>query len=89
VLVNYWWNGAPNYGAPHGALLHAVLTIRDLPPDQRAVWATLFQQFVFTNPESALEHLVPTLRGMLAPPSAERTRKIREKLALDFKRGES
>jgi len=89
VLVNYWWNGAPNYGAPHGALLHAVLTIRDLPPDQRAVWAAIFQQLVFTNPESALGHLVPALRGMLAPPSAERTRKIREKLALDFKRGES
>ena len=32
VLVNYWWNGAPDYGAPHGALLHALLTIRDLPP---------------------------------------------------------
>jgi hypothetical protein len=89
VLVNYWWNSAPNYGAPHGALLHAVLTIRDLPTDQRAVWAALFQQLVFTNPESALEHLSPALRGMLAPPSAERTRKIREKLALDFKRSET
>jgi hypothetical protein len=85
VLVNYWWNGAPNFGAPHGALLHAVLTIRDLPPDQRAVWASIFQHLVFTDPESALAHLPSSQRGMLGPPSPERTRRIREKIARDFR----
>jgi hypothetical protein len=88
VLVNYWWNGAQNFGAPHGALLHSLLTIRDLPPDQRAVWASIFEQLVFTDPESALAHLPPAQRGMLGPPSAERTRAIREKLARDFQRAE-
>ncbi|HEU4590122.1 MAG TPA: cupin-like domain-containing protein [Steroidobacteraceae bacterium] len=88
VLVNYWWNPAPDYGAPHGALLHALLTIRDLPADQRAVWQSLFQQLVFADPESALAHLAPARRGMLAPPSPERTRKIRETLARDFRRTE-
>jgi len=86
VLVNYWWNDAPNYGAPHGALLHALLTIRDLPADQRAVWAAMFQQLVFADPERALSHLPPAQRGMLAPPSEERTRKIRETLAREFSR---
>ena len=71
-------------GAPHGALLHAVLTIRDLPADQRAVWAARFQQLVFADQERVLEHLPPSLRSMLAPPSAERTRKIREILARDL-----
>jgi hypothetical protein len=84
VLVNYWWNAAPDFGPPHGALLHALLTIRDLPADQRAVWANLFQQLVFTDPEQALAHLPAAQRGMLAPPSAERTRRIREKLAKDL-----
>ncbi len=56
VLVNYWWNAAPNFGAPHGALLHALLTIRDLPADQRSVWAFIFQQLVFQDPEQALAH---------------------------------
>jgi hypothetical protein len=88
VLVNYWWNGAPDFGPPHGALLHALLTIRDLPPDQRAVWANLFQQLVFTDPEQALAHLPAQQRGMLAPPSPERTRLIREKLAKDLGRTE-
>jgi hypothetical protein len=86
VLVNYWWNDAPNYGAPHGALLHALLSIRDLPPDQRAVWAAMFQQLVFDAPDRALAHLPPAQRGMLGPPSEERTRKIRETLARDFSR---
>jgi hypothetical protein len=84
VLVNYWWNAAPDFGPPHGALLHALLTIRDLPADQRAVWANLFQQLVFTDPEQALAHLPAAQRGMLGPPSAERTRRIREKLAKDL-----
>jgi hypothetical protein len=84
VLVNYWWNPAPDFGAPHGALLHALLTIRDLPPEQRAVWANLFEQLVFSDPEEVLAHLPPRQRGMLGPPSAERTRGIREKLARDL-----
>jgi hypothetical protein len=88
VLVNYWWNEATDHGAPHGALLHALLTIRDLPPDQRAVWSEIFAQLVFADPESALAHLPASQRGMLAPPSPERSRKLREILARDLKRGE-
>jgi hypothetical protein len=61
-----------------------LLTIRDLPADQRAVWANLFQQLVFKDPEQALAHLPAAQRGMLGPPSAERTRRIREKLAKDL-----
>jgi hypothetical protein len=84
VLVNYWWNDAPNYGAPHGALLHSVLAIRDLPADQRGVWESMFRELVFADPDHALAHLPPDKRGMLGPPSADRTRTIREKLARDF-----
>jgi hypothetical protein len=85
VLVNYWWDNAPDFGAPHGALIHALLTIRDLPADQRAVWESIFRQLVFTDPERALAHLSSGQRGMLAPPSTERTRKLRETLARAFK----
>ncbi len=87
VLVNYWWDDAPEPGVPHGALLHAVLTIRDLPPGQRAVWQSIFEQLVFMDPERALAHLPPAQRGLLAPPSAEKTKKIRDLLARDFNRG--
>jgi hypothetical protein len=88
VLVNYWWNDAPNFGAPHGALIHALLTIRDLPADQRGVWESIFRHLIFTDPERALAHLPAAHRGMLAPPSAERTRKLRETLARQFRSNE-
>ena len=86
MLVNYWWNDARRAGSAFDAMLHAILTLRDLPPDQRAVWANIFQQLVFSDPERALAHLPVQQRGMLAPPSAERTRRIREMLAKDFAR---
>jgi hypothetical protein len=89
VLVNYWWDDAPRSAAPPGALVHALLAIRDLPADQRRVWESMFKQLVFTDPERALAHLLPAQRGMLAPPSAERTRKLRATLAREFGKSDS
>ena len=84
VLVNYWWNDAKRTGAPFDCMLHAILTLRDLPPAQRDVWRTLFEQFVFTAADQALAHLPREQRGLLGPPSDERTRAIRAILARSF-----
>ena len=86
VLVNYWWNAAPKLGSPYAVLLHAALTLRDLPADQRAMWKSMFERLVFSDPEEALGHLPPTKRGLLGPPSPQRTREIREILAQTFTR---
>ena len=86
MLVNYWWDAAPELRRAARGAAACVLTIRDLPPDQRAVWESMFQQLVFSAPDSALAHLAPAQRGMLAAPSEERTRKIRETLAREFGR---
>ena len=38
VLVNYWWRSTPSFmGPPLSVLQHAILGLRDLPEDQRAV----------------------------------------------------
>jgi hypothetical protein len=84
VLVNFWWNTAPKMGNPFGVLLHAALTLRDMPADQRAVWRELFEHYIFTDPRISMAHLTPEQRGMLGPPSAERTRQIRAILAAAF-----
>jgi hypothetical protein len=86
VLVNYWWNGAPNMGNPFGVLLHASLTLRDMPADQRAVWRALFDHYIFSDPKISMGHLTPEQRGLLGPPSAKRTREIRAILAAAFSR---
>ena len=86
VLVNYWWNEARPTGSPFDTLLHAVLTLRDLPDDQREVWRTLFAHYVFTPGDQGLAHLPPEQRGLLGPPSPERAQAIRAILARAFSR---
>jgi hypothetical protein len=84
VLVNYWWNNTPKMGSPFAVLLHAALSLRDLPAEQREVWHAIFEHFVFTDPEQAMRHLPPLQRGLLGPPSAQRTKQIRGVLADSF-----
>ena len=37
VLVNYWWRQSPAFmDSPMNALMLAIMTVRDLPPEQRA-----------------------------------------------------
>jgi hypothetical protein len=66
VLVNYWWNAAePGFGSPYDALLHAFLTLRTLPPNQRAAWRAVFDHYVFETGGDPVEHLPPDARGAL------------------------
>ncbi len=87
ALVNYWWNDAPQLGSPYGVLLHAAMSLRDLPADQRAAWRAFFDHLVFTDPESALGHLKPEHRGLLGPPSARRSQEVRGILSQAFPPG--
>lgn len=86
VLVNFWWNSTPKMGSPYAVLLHAAMSLRDLPADQRAMWRAMFEHLVFSAPEEALAHLPPDKRGLLGPPSPERTREVRSILAATFNR---
>jgi hypothetical protein len=86
VLVNYWWNDARRAGSPFDAMLHAILSLRDLPPEQRAVWRTLFEHYVFQPGDEAMAHLPRDQRGLLGPPSTERDAAIRAALARAFSR---
>ena len=70
LLVNYWWcDSLPELGSPTGALLHAMLAIRDLPPHQRKAWANLFNHYVFEADESTHGHIPEHARGCLSSPA--------------------
>jgi hypothetical protein len=84
VLVNYWWNDAPRPGVPYTVLLHAALSLRDMPDDQRRVWRAMFDHFIFTDPDESMRHLAPQHRGLLGPPSPRRTQEVRRILAQAF-----
>jgi hypothetical protein len=67
MLVNYWWSPPkPDKGHPVDALLHAMLTIRDLPEQHRAAWREHFEHYVFAG-TAAGTHLPEDRRGILGP----------------------
>ena len=81
LLVNYWWWSSPVYkGSPTTALMHAILSVRDLPPRQRAAWRTIFDHYVFGADESVYEHIPEPGRGCLAPLDEDGAKKLRAQI---------
>lgn len=77
VLVNYWWSHEET-ASPFGALVHALMTIRDLPPAQRTAWRTWFDHYVFgEDAADAGAHLPEAARGILSAGSPARTERLR------------
>lgn len=78
VLVNYWWRDTPDYlDSPVNALLHAILTVRDLPEEQRRTMARMFQHYVFEPGEKTTAHIPESARRVLGPLDAARVRDLR------------
>lgn len=72
ILQNYWWRDTPRFlGQPQDALNHAILSIRDLPAEDRAIWRDLFDHFVFDSGPAAKDHIPVGARGVLDPLTAE------------------
>lgn len=80
VLVNYWWDDAPQPAAPYDALFHAILAIRDMPKDHQALWKTVFDYYVFTGGGDPLAHLADGDKGSLGPLTPELIRRIKASL---------
>jgi cupin-like protein len=78
VLVNYWWRRAPEHmDSPIQALLHAIMTVRDLPEDQRRMMEMMFRHYVFSPGEHTTGHIPENARRMLGPLDANRVREMR------------
>jgi hypothetical protein len=71
ILVNYWWTPAlpDGVGSPYDGLLHAMLAFRHLPEDERKVWRTMLDYYVFGTDGHAAAHLPEHAKGILGPPS--------------------
>jgi Cupin-like domain len=78
ILLNYWWRDTPRFlGQPQDALNHAILSIRDLPTEDRAVWRDLFDHYVFANTPQSSDHIPEGARGVLDPLTAETAGRLR------------
>lgn len=81
VLVNYWWRQSPAYmDSPIGALMLAIMSVRDLPKAQRDAWQNLFRHYVFEADENTASHIPEQARRVLSPLDAEAVREIRARL---------
>ena len=71
ILVNYWWTPdlPEGIGSPYDGLLHAMLAFRHLPEDERNVWRTMLDYYVFGTDGDAAAHLSDRAKGILGPPS--------------------
>lgn len=84
VLVNYWWHDRFGEGAKadsaFDALLHAILSIRDLPPQTRQAWAGFFEHYAFGVQTGVTEHIPFERRGILSDLSAAQRTALRAHL---------
>lgn len=81
VLVNYWWRQTPAWmDTPMNALMLALMTVRDLPVEQRAVWEDVFRHYVFAPDEATIEHIPADARRALGSIDETRARAMRARL---------
>ena len=87
VLVNYWWREVPEFfDSPSGSLLHCLLTLKSLPPEQRARWKAVFDYLIFQTETPALEHLPPEVRGLFGDLTQDKADRIRAMLIKSLSR---
>ncbi|MET0982502.1 MAG: cupin-like domain-containing protein [Telluria sp.] len=78
TLVNYWWRQSPPFmDTPTTTLMHALLTMRDLPRAQRDAWQALFRHYVFDSDGAEAAHIPPGARRVLAPFDEDSARALR------------
>jgi hypothetical protein len=85
ALVNFWWREAPPWAfTPSHTLLHALLTLRDLPADERAAWRAFFDHYIFRSDEARLgdpmAHIPMDARGLYGPMTPQVMARLRATL---------
>jgi hypothetical protein len=82
AMMNFWWRDAPNYMfTPLITLMHALLSIRELPRREREAWRTVFDHYIFQTGGDPMEHLPEAARGIMGEMTPERVTRLRQHLA--------
>jgi len=81
ILINYWWNTTPSYlGQPADVLTHALLSIKNCPPEEKKAWKAIFDYYIFSEENEATTHLPKEAHGALAKIDPLMARRLRGKL---------
>ena len=75
ALINYWWKGGigSHFSIPSAldCLLHSIVNLNHLPPEQKAAWRAIYDHYVFNETNNAAEHIPEHRRGVLGEISPE------------------
>lgn len=81
ILVNYWWKG--NLGSTartdsaFDGLLHCLLNMNELAPEQKAAWRAIFDHYVFDTSNDPAAHIAKHRRGVLGKLTPELEKEIK------------
>ena len=83
AMINFWWRDAePPLLTPLNALYHAVITMKNLPPNELAAWRVLVGHYIFGENGDSVEHLPERARGILGRRTPELVARVK-KLLID------
>jgi hypothetical protein len=83
AMVNFWWRDAePPLLTPLNALYHAVITMKNLPPDELERWRVMFDHYIFDANGDPVAHLPEKARGILGRRTPELVARVK-KLLID------
>ena len=77
VLINYWWNNsAKHLGQGITALHAALLSLKELPPEQKSAWKHILDYYIFSDDDNSA-HIPPESLGLLGSIDINAGRKLR------------
>jgi hypothetical protein len=86
VLINYWWEGSEGTAVnPSHSLLHSMLSIPELPLEQRKIWRGIFDYYVFQVDQDPAAHLPEDLEDIVGNLPPERQKRLMEFLGEQLK----
>lgn len=78
MLVNFWWRDAgPHMFTPLFTMLHALLSIRDMPPVERAHWQRMFDHYIFNADDETMAHIPGDARGFFGELTPQKINRLR------------
>jgi len=87
VLINYLWRDVPSYmGNPMDALMHSILSVRDLPDHQKENWINMFKHYVFNYENKNFDHIPEDIHGAVGNIDDNLAKKIRALLLNNLNR---